>query len=210
MDVKGGKSKSGGNKGLQVGVKEEEHFLDVEDLQKLISNLKSPPDLLTWEDFKDRYHLECGPNSINLHRCRKNKEISDKTMQDLGLKAEGVRGRGGYCWSDCKVREIVNRIKYLHPIVYQHGANEIPRCVTKQFMVGIVLEYQKNLVNWALYGQETNNSQRRKYEQDLSKLQYAINTKAQVMKQSWRSLKVDASVKMEPGVAGAVVASAHI
>ena len=47
MDVKGGKSKSGGNEGLQVGVKEEERFLDVEDLQKLISNLKSPPDLLT-------------------------------------------------------------------------------------------------------------------------------------------------------------------
>ena len=75
-----------------------------------------------------------------------------------------------------------------------------PRCVTKQFMVDIVLEYQKNLVNWALYGQETNNSQRRKYEQDLSKLQYAINAKAQVTKRSWRSLKVDAAVKMEPGL----------
>ena len=121
-----------------------------------------------------------------------------------------MRGHGGYCWSDCKVREIVNRIKYLHPIVYQHGVDEIPRCVTKQFMVGIVLEYQKNLVNWALYGQETNNSQRRKYEEDLSKLQYAINTKAQVTKRSWRSLKVDAVVKMEPGVAGAVAASAQV
>ena len=153
-----------------MGVKEEERFLDVEDLQELISNLKSPLDLLTWKDFRDRYHLECGPNSINPHRCRKDKEISDKTMQDLGLKAEGVRGRGRYYWSDCKVREIVNHIKYLHPIVYQHGADEIPRCVTKQFMVGIVLEYQKNLVNWALYGQETNNNQRQKYEQDLSKL----------------------------------------
>ena len=118
VDVKEGKSKSGGNKGLQVDVKKEEHFLDVEDLQELISNLKSPPDLLISEDFRDRYYLECGPNSINPHRCRKDKEISDKTMQDLGLKAEGVRGRGGYPWSDCKVREIVNRIKYLHPIVY--------------------------------------------------------------------------------------------
>ena len=65
VDVKGGKTKSGGNEGLQVGVKEEERFLDVEDLQELISNLKSLPDLLTWEDFRDRYHLECGPNSIN-------------------------------------------------------------------------------------------------------------------------------------------------
>ena len=139
VDVKEGKSKSGGNEGLQVGVKEEEGFLDVEDLQELISYLKSLPNLLTWEDFRDRYHLECGPNSINLHRCRKDKEISNKTMQDLGLKAEGVRGRGGYFWSDCKVREIVNCIKYLHPTIYQHGADEIPRCITKQFMVGIVL-----------------------------------------------------------------------
>ena len=80
VDVKEGKSKSEGNEGLQVGVKEEKRFLDVEDLQDLISNLKSPPDLLTWEDFRDRYHLECGPNSINPHRCRKDKEISDKTM----------------------------------------------------------------------------------------------------------------------------------
>ena len=124
--------------------------------------------MLTWEDFRDRYHLECGPNSINPHRCRKDKEISDKTMQDLGLKAEGVRGSGGYSWSDCKACEIRNCIKYLHPILYQHGADEIPRCITKQFMVDIVLEYQKNLVNWALYRQETNNSQRRKYEQNIT------------------------------------------
>ena len=73
-----------------------------------------------------------------------------------------------------------------------------------------MLEYQKNLVNWALYGQETNNNQRRKYEQDLSKLQYAIKTKVQVTKRSWRSLKVDASMKMEAGVAGVVATSAQV
>ncbi|KAG0619907.1 hypothetical protein M758_4G174300 [Ceratodon purpureus] len=202
MGVQVGKTKSGGSEQLGMSVKEEERFLDIDDLQEVIDGLKSPPDVLTWEDFRDRYDLECGPNSINPHRCRKDKDISDKTMLEFGLKPEGVKGRGGYSWSDCKVREIVNRIKYLHPIVYQHGPEEIPRCVTKQFAVGVVLEYQKNLVNWALYGQETNNSQRRKYEQDLSKLQFAINTGAKVTKRTWRSLKVDVAVKvkLEPNV----------
>ncbi|KAG0621716.1 hypothetical protein M758_3G043400 [Ceratodon purpureus] len=202
MGVQVGKTKSGGSEQVGMSMKEEERFLDIDDLQELIDCLKSPPDVLTWEDFRDRYNLECGPNSINPHRCRKDKDISDKTMLEFGLKPEGVRGRGGYSWSDCKVREIVNRIKYLHPIVYQHGPEEIPRCVTKQFASGVVLEYQKNLVNWALYGQETNNSQRRKYEQDLAKLQFAINTGAKVTKRTWRSLKVDAAVKvkLEPNV----------
>ena len=200
LGAKVGMTKSGGSEVVGVSVKEEERFLTIEDLQELIEILKAPPDLLTWEDFRDRYNLECSPNSINPHRCRKDKDISDKTMQELGFRPEGVKGRGGYSWSDCKVREIVNRIRYLHPIVYQHGPDEIPRSVTKQFAVGVVLEYQKNSVNWALYGQETNNSQRRKYEQDLSKLQFAINTGARVTKRTWRSLKVDAAVKLEPGV----------
>ena len=203
VGVKVGKTKSGGSDVVGVGVKQEDdHFLDVEDLQELISSLKSPPDLLTWEDFRDRYNLECGPNSINPHRCRKDKEISDKTMQDFGLRPEGVRGRGGYSWADCNNRDIVNRIRYLHPIVYQHGPDEIPRCITKQFAVGVVLEYQKNLVNWALYGQETNHSQRRKFEQDLGKLQYTINTGAKVTKRTWRGLKVDSAVKLELIVGG--------
>lgn len=198
IGAKEGRTKSGGSEVAAVVVKEEERFLEVEELRELIASLKSPPDMLTWEDFRDRYNLECGPNSINPHRCRKDKDISDKTMQELGFRPEGARGRGGYSWADCKVREIVNRIKYIHPIVYQHRPDEMPRCVTKQFAVGVVLEYQNNLVNWALYGQETNNSQRRKYEQDLGKLQYAINTNAKVTKRTWRSLKVDISVKMEP------------
>ena len=51
-----GRSRSVGNKGVKVGEKiEDEHFLDVEDLEDLISNLKAPPELLTWEDFRDRY-----------------------------------------------------------------------------------------------------------------------------------------------------------
>ena len=68
----------------------------------------------------------------------------------------------------------------------------------------------KNLVNWALYRQETNNSQRQKYEQDLKKLHYTINIKVQVTKQSWRGLKVDAIVKMEAGIAEEVATFAQI
>lgn len=200
MGVNIRKTKSGGSEVAGVSVKEEERFLEGGDLEELIATLKSPPDLLTWKDFRDRYDLECSPNSINPHRCRKDKDISDKQMQELWFRPEGVKGRGGYSWSYCKVREIVNRIKYVHPIVYQHGPDEIPRCVTKQFAVGVVLEYQKNAVNWALYGEETNNHQRRKYEQDLSKLQFAINTRAKVTKRTWRSLKVDVAVKLEPNV----------
>ena len=111
-------------------------FLDVEDLQKLISNMKSPPNLLTLEDFRDKYYLECNPKfSINPHRCRKDNDISNQTMQDLRLRVEGVRDCSGCFCSDCKVYKIVKWIKYLHPIVYQHGQDEISRCVTKKFMM---------------------------------------------------------------------------
>lgn len=205
MGAKDRKTKSIGSDVVAAVVKEEDRFLEVQELEELISTLKPPPDILTWEDFRDRYDLQSGPNSINPHRCRKDKDISDKAMHDLGFRPEGAKGRGGYSWADVKVREIVNRIKFLHPIVYQHRPDEIPRCVTKQFAVGIVLEYEKNDVNWALYGQETNNSQRRKYEQDLTKLQHAINTNANVTKRSWRSLKVDGAMKIEPLVGGETV-----
>lgn len=103
MEARDRKTKSGRRPGVGVVVKEEEHFLDVEELQELIATLKSPPEILTWEDFRDRYGLECGPNSINPHRCRKDKDLSDKTMQELGLRPEGAKDRGGYSWSDCKV-----------------------------------------------------------------------------------------------------------
>ncbi|KAG0573742.1 hypothetical protein KC19_VG205600 [Ceratodon purpureus] len=75
--VKNGRSRSGGNGGSGIGakegrtksggsdvaaevLKEEEHFLEVEKLQELIDSLKSPPNVLTWEDFRDKYNLECG------------------------------------------------------------------------------------------------------------------------------------------------------
>jgi hypothetical protein len=53
---------------------------------------------------------------------------------------------------------VVKRIQYLHPILYQHPASEIPSYLKIHFVEGITLEYEngKGHVNWCYFGADTN------------------------------------------------------
>lgn len=86
---------------------------------------------------------------------------------------------------DCKVKEVSDRVKHLHPILYQHSKNAIPRNITCQFAQGIVYEhFLKKEVNWAKFGQQTNNLQRERYQSDMAKIEWA---RSQGMKSTLKS-----------------------
>jgi len=125
------------------------------DYDDLIASLKLPPPKLTWEDFASQYGL-CS-EGLNPHRWKKEQRPPQKKMEDLFGPALGPGGRHGYHWADCKVPSIIEQITKIHPIVYQHPKNKIPKLIANQFAWGIAYEhYEKKPVSWAMYGQETN------------------------------------------------------
>ena len=44
---------------------------------------------------------------------------------------------------NCKVLEVVARMKFLHPILYQHGVGKIPNTIKVKFAEGVALEYKE-------------------------------------------------------------------
>ena len=71
------------------------------------------------------------------------------------------------------MQEVVDRVKYLHPILYQHGEDETPNLVTIRFAEGVALEYEEGSgrVNWCAFGEETNKRQRSRHMLDRHKLE---------------------------------------
>ena len=90
-------------------------FRCVEDVEDEIVRLKNPPRQLKKHDFKTEYGLE--DEGDNPHHFRKN-TVSAETLRKLFGKPYGESGWAGYAWGDCSVQEVVDRVKYLHPILY--------------------------------------------------------------------------------------------
>ena len=108
------------------------------------------------------------------------------------------------------MQEVVDRVKYLHPILYQHREDETPNLVTICFVEGVALEYKEGSgkVNWCAFGEETNKRQRSRHMLDCHKLEelkkaVAVSItvegkkKVDVRGKEWRRLRVEPSVKVK-------------
>lgn len=182
-------------------------FRSVEDVEDEIARLKKPPRQLKKHDFKTEFALE--DEGENPHHFRKN-TVPAETLRKLFGKPYGESGRAGYAWGDCDVQEVVHRVRYLHPILYQHGEYETPNLVTIRFAEGVALEYEEGCgrVNWCAFGEETNKRQRSRYtldRQKLEELKKAVaasitaegKKKVDVRGKEWRGFRVDHGVQVK-------------
>jgi hypothetical protein len=189
-------------------IRSEKKIVSVEDVDAEIARLKAPPRVLTREDFQREYDLP--HEGDNPHRFRKN-TVRPEALKNLFGARYGDVGRAGFCWLNCKVPEVFARVKFLHPILYQHAPGEIPNNVKVKFAEGVTFEYEEGagFVDWCAFGAETNERQRSRYKQDLAKLLALRKTfegkiVVDVRGKEWRA------IKLEPGVAGAPTASAAL
>ena len=102
----------------------------VEDVEDEIARLKKPPRQLKKHDFKTEFGLP--DEGDNPHYFRKN-IVSAETLKKLFGKPYGELWQAGYAWGDCSVQEVVDRVKYLHPILYQHG--EVEHLILSRFVL---------------------------------------------------------------------------
>jgi hypothetical protein len=160
------------------------------DVDEELAKLKEMPPVLMREDFIDVYKLEC--EGINPHRLRREDE-KEEWMHQLFGKRHGKVGRAGYRWADCKDRVVVDRIKVLHPILYQHDNDSIPPFIKIKFAHGIALECNGRKVDWAAFGQVTNNTQRTRIANQRKKLLFCKEKGLEVSKDTWKKVKVEKS-----------------
>jgi len=55
----------------------------------------------------------------------------------------GEGGWNGFSWQQCEHVDLRERIKELHPILYQHSASEVPKLLKVHFAEGVAMEYEK-------------------------------------------------------------------
>lgn len=142
----------------------------IEEVDQEIARLKRPPTSMTREDFKRRF-LKLASEGENPHRFRKGR-VSSSCLQEIFGDPYGEGGRQGYGWVHCKHPDVVARVQYLHPIVYQHTVSEIPLYLMVHFAEGVAAEFNegKGKVDWCAFGAETNKRQVNRYDQALRKL----------------------------------------
>lgn len=84
-------------------------------------------------------------------------------------------------------------MKYLHPIVYQHDKDQMPSFLKIKFAQGIALEYAEGvgMVNWAAYGQETNHTQRQRWDTQRAKLLFCKQKGLEVTRDALKKVKLE-------------------
>ena len=164
---------------------------------------------MTREDFKHRFP-KLASEGENPHRFRKGR-VSTSCLQEIFGEPYGEGGRQGYGWINCNHPEVVRRVQYLHPIVYQHTVAEILPHLKIHFAEGIAVEFNegKGKVDWCAFGAETNKRQVNRYDQAVQKLLALRKTlegdkPIQVRGRDWLKIKV------EPGEARVNPASSSL
>ena len=142
----------------------------IEEVDMEIARLKQPPKSMTRQNFKQQFP-KLASEGENPHRFRKGR-VNPASLQELFGEPYGEGGRQGYGWAHCKHQEVVARVQYLHPIVYQHSVSEIPPYLKIHFAEGIAVEFNegKGKVDWCAFGADTNRRQVNRYEQSKQKL----------------------------------------
>lgn len=108
------------------------------DVHGALARLKEPPPVLHIEDFKNTFQIE--GTGQNPHRFKKG-EVPEELVSSLFGRRCGKGGRAGYKWQDCTDKGVVARVRFLHPIVYQHDKDTMPSFLKIKFAQGIALEH---------------------------------------------------------------------
>ena len=137
----------------------------IEEVDNEIARLKPPPKSMTRQQFKQQFP-KLANEGENPHRFRKGR-VSLEALKEIFGESYGEGGRQGYGWAHCKHAEVVTRVQYLHPIVYQHSVSEIRPYLKVHFAKGVAVEFNegKGKVDWCAFGADTNKRQVNRYEQ---------------------------------------------
>ena len=178
----GSEEEGGGNE--EEGEDGDEGLEFDEELPKL----SDPPPSLHKAFFTENYGFKDeGANPMRLSKW-KGKPFDDKKCVALFGKPMGAGGRNGYNWRTCKSKRIKKRVHELMTALYQR--DDAPRFLPHKMARGIILEEEKEKVNWAAYGAATNATQRKTHARNMVKLEKAKGgTPAQ--RGAWRKIQVD-------------------
>lgn len=189
----GEKSISAGNKREYEVQTDSEEELNIYDIDGALARLKEPPPVLHIDDFKNTFSIE--GTGQNPHRFKKG-EVSEELVVGLFGRRCGKGGRAGYKWQDCTDKGVLARVKYLHPIVYQHDKDTMPSFIKIKFAQGIALEHVsgRGKVNWAAYGQETNHTQRQRWDTQRAKLLLCKQKGVEVTRDAFKKVKLEKGV----------------
>lgn len=192
MDVKpsGERSDSAGRAKEEDVNSDSEEELNLYDVDGALEKLREPPAVLHIEDFVNTFELE--GTGQNPHRFKKG-EIPEEMVTQLFGRRCGKGGRAGYKWQDCTDKVVLARVKHLHPIVYQHDRESMPSFLKIKFAQGIALEHAmgRGKVNWAAYGQETNHTQRQRWDTQRAKLMLCKLKGVEVTKDAFKKVKLE-------------------
>ena len=169
------------SEGGELGEDSDDDALAKIDIDQELLKLREMPPVLTRKDFITEYKLE--GDGTNLHRIKKDEVKEDLVVELFGRRC-GKQGRAGYRWADCKNPRVLGRVKHLHPILYQHAHDAMPPFLKIKFAQGIAMEENGKKVDWAGFGQETNQIQCSRIEGLQKKLVHCKNAGLEVSKDS--------------------------
>ena len=137
-----------------------------------------PPRAITYERFRDFYHLHAG--GVNTHKCSTKAGVSEMDLvRTFGPKR---KGKSGYPYGHLKDFKLVAMIEHNYKTSYQKSTGPSGKLIGRHFAVGVVAEVVNKMeVDWAGYAAGTNNWQRsswRKRVVGLAKQKSVITGKA--------------------------------
>jgi hypothetical protein len=172
----------------ELGEDSNDKALDKINIDQELLKLKEMLLVLTREDFITIYKLE--GDGTNPHKIKKD-EMKEDLVSALFGRRYGKQGRASYRWADCKNPLVLGRVKHLHPILYQHSEDSMLPFLKIKFGQGIAMEENGRKVDWAGFGQETNQTQHSRIEGLWKKPLHCRNVGLEVSKDSWKKVKVE-------------------
>ena len=181
---------SGGRSKEALEDSDDDAEMELFEVERGLKRLRQAVPELLVRDFVEKWGLE--NVGVNPHRFGM-KEVPEDLVFGLFGKRCGKNGRAGYRWQDVKNKEVMARVRELHPILYSHDPRAMPSHVKVHFARGIAWENQegRGSVDWAAFGEETNKTHRSMRNGVRDKLVYAKNKGGELTKEEFKKLKVD-------------------
>lgn len=150
-------SDSESDEDLQVGSKPDE-------VERKLESLKKPPPKRDVDFFVGAGLSDKG---FNPHRLKCGREVSKAALEAVfGREA----ARSNYRYTDARDERIRERVEKIWPLCYGRADMDGVKLISLEFAMGIVYESTKKSVDWARFAEETNRTQRSKYQKRVNKI----------------------------------------
>jgi hypothetical protein len=147
-----------GSEGLGDFVKNEESS----DIASVDHLTKPPPE----RDFEFFRNTGLSNNDNNPHHLKEHKHVPTAEIEKVFKKWSS---RAGYCYKNCRDPKLREKIERIWKLAYNKDAMPRSKVVSTQFGFGIVGEEIEHPISWADFTEETNTSQRLKYQKRVTK-----------------------------------------